>query len=633
MHFLHLEDSAHDAELTERLVCKEWPQCKLERVVNRSEYEAALVRGAFDLILSDYTLPDFDGLSALELATRHCPDKPFIFLSGTIGEERAIEALQRGATDYVLKERPNRIVSAIRHALAHHDEGVKRRQTEDRLREQAALLDLARDAIFVTDFDHKITYWNASAERLFGWRSVEALGQDLRVLLFVRSATAYAEAGNRLRASREWRGELSAQARSGNTVIVESRWTLVAPTDQAPGHILLINTDITEKRKLETQFLRAQRIDGIAALAGGIAHDLNNVLSPILLAVGLLRNDPGSPSARALLDTIEAGAQHGAALIKQLLAFAHGTDSVHVELEPRQLIANLSQILQPILSRKFQIAIHCDEGLRRVVGDATQLNQVLINLCINARDAMPQGGRIDVSAYNFLADEAFARLLPDGKPGSYVCISVADTGTGIPPDILEKIFEPFFTTKEMGQGTGLGLSIVHGIMKNHGGCVQVESEVGKGSTFRLFLPAQPEPARPVGGSSTTPLSRLTNDVILVIDDEIAVRNVLRLLLERAGYRVISAADGAEGFAEFQRRRAEISLVITDMMMPVMNGPQVIEALRKISPGLRIIAMSGMMDASQLNFSRIAGPPIEYLAKPLTSLELLAAIDRTMAVTA
>lgn len=629
MHLLHLEDSRNDAELVEHLIRREWPECRFLRAGTRAEYEAALEKGEFNLILSDYTLPDFNGLSALELAQQRCPDKPFIFLSGTIGEERAIEALKRGATDYVLKDRPNRIVPAIRQALALHDEMTQRLRSEERVREQAMLLAKARDAICATDFERRVTYWNASTERLFGWSIVEALGRDLRDLLFQGEATAYNEACLQLQAVGEWRGELRPRTKSGETLIVESHWTLVGLGGGGMQHVLLINTDVTEKKKLEAQFLRAQRLDSIGTLAGGIAHDLNNVFNPILIAAGLLRDEPISPSARALAEAIEAGAQHGAALIRQLLAFARGADGVHVELQPHRLVSNLNQMLQPTLPSNIHLAVNCAEGLWRVRGDATQLNQVLLNLCVNARDALSRGGRITIFADNFTMDEAFANTVLEGRPGPYVRLTVTDTGTGIPPDVIEKIFDPFFTTKGVGKGTGLGLSTVRGIVKGHGGCLQVESEVGRGTTFRLYLPAllecAPRPTVPAG----PPTQRRATERILVIDDDDAVRNILRLLLENAGYRVLSAANGPEGLTTFRRHQADISLVITDMMMPEMDGPEVIEALRKISPELKIIAISGLMDANRSRINRLAGPPIECLAKPITSKDLFAAIDRAI----
>ncbi len=633
MHLLHLEDSANDAELVERLIRDEWPDCRFQRVVQRADFEAALARGGFDLILSDYTLPDFDGLSALELARRRCPDTPFIFVSGTIGEERAIEALKHGADDYVIKDRPSRVVPAIRQALVLHDEVEQRRRGEKRLHEQAALLDQARDAICVTDFEHRVTYWNASAERLFGWTTVEALGRDLRALLFHRNPAAYDEARRQLRAPGEWRGELQPVAKSGATVIVESRWTRVPAEAGAPPHVLSINTDITEKKKLETEFLRAQRLDSIGTLAGGIAHDLNNVLNPILVAAGLLRREPAHASAAQLAEAIESGAQHGAALIQQLLAFARGAEGAHSEVQPRRLIMDLGRLLQPMLPRNLHLILNAPEGIWPVRGDATQLSQVLLNLCINARDAMPDGGRLEVAVANVTLDEVAARALPEGKPGPWVCIDVADSGTGMAPDVLEKIFDPFFTTKGLGKGTGLGLSTVRGIIKGHGGCIHVESEVGRGTRFRVYLPASsPAAGRPTVPSAQ-PFPARGPLGILVIDDDHAVRNILRLLLEGASYQVFPAAHGSAGLAQFQRHRGQIDLVITDMMMPEMGGPEVVTALRRLAPDLKIIAISGWMDANRHKMGQIAGPPIECLAKPISSKDLFAAIDRAMKATA
>ena len=632
MRILHLEDSANDAELAEHMIRQEWPDCQFQRVDTRAQFQAALEQGGFNLILSDYTLPDFHGLAALELARQRRPEKPFIFLSGTIGEERAIEAMKRGASDYVIKDRPNRIITVIRHALASLDEAELRRIADEKIREQAALLDKAHDAICVIDPAHRVTYWNAGAERLFGWSAAEMHGRDLRPLLPPGEINAFAAASKAVLQAGEWRGELRPRTKAGIPLVIESHWSLVSNPGSTP-HVLLINTDITERRRLEIQLLRAQRLDSLGTLAGGIAHDLNNVLSPILIAANLLRGEEDKAAVRELVNGIESGAQHGAALIKQLLGFAHGTEGKHKELQPTQLITGLGHLLQATLPRNIQVTLRCENDVWPVRGDSTQLNQVLLNLCINARDAMLQGGRIEVSARNITVTEELARTLLGGRPGPCVCISVTDTGTGIPPDILDKIFDPFFTTKGLGKGTGLGLSTVRGIVRGHGGGLQVESEIGRGTSFRLFLPAVFPPPAERAADPAQPLRAGPGETILLIDDEQPVRNMLQWLLERVGYRVIPAADGVEGLAEFHRQQPGITLVITDMMMPLMRGSEVVRKLRKLQPDLPVITISGLMEENRFELDGIEGPPIACLAKPVSSEQLIAAIRRTVKKTA
>jgi two-component system, cell cycle sensor histidine kinase and response regulator CckA len=630
MHLLHLEDSINDAELVEDLVRREWPDCQFKRVERRADFKNALEQEKFTLILSDYTLPDFDGLSALKLARECRPDTPFIFLSGTIGEERAIEALKRGASDYVIKDRPNRIVPAIRQALAHAEETQRHRLATERIREQAALLDKARDAICVTDLAHTVTYWNASAEQLYGWTAAEAIGRDLRGLLFPDDPGAYDEPSKKLRMAGEWQGELQPRTKTGVPRIVDCNSSFVPPTDnQAPGHILLICTDVTEKKKFEAELLRTQRMESIGSLAAGIAHDLNNVFHPILIAAGLMRHNPKNVDVNDLAASIETGAQHGAALIKQLLAFARGAEGEHTRIQLRQFIADLDQLLQTMLPRTIRLNLFCEEGLWPISGDTTQLKQVMVNLCVNSRDAMPDGGSIEIAARNFLIDETFARSLPECRPGRYVCITVTDTGSGIPPAIIDRIFDPFFTTKELGKGTGLGLSAVRGILKGHGGRLQVESKVGRGTTFRLYLPALAEATRPPV-SSLPPFTPLrAGEGVLLVDDDRAVLKILRLLLERVGCHVFTGSDGFEAVAVFKEHRDKINLVIMDMMMPGMGGPEAIAALRKISPELPVIAISGLMETNRANVGRLPGPPIECLSKPVTADVLFGAIGRTL----
>ncbi|HKB90856.1 MAG TPA: PAS domain S-box protein, partial [Opitutaceae bacterium] len=357
MRLLHLEDTVNDADLIATVIHATWPNCKIKRVERRAEFLAELSPGDFDIVLSDYTLPDFDGLSALELIRRHHPRKPFIFLSGTIGEERAIEALKLGAFDYVVKDRPARLVSSIQHALAKVKEEDKLRKTEARIREQAELLDQARDAICVITPERLITYWNASAERLYGWSAAEAIGKDFRALLFPDKPVAVDKAMDRALSKEDWLGELSPRTRSGASLIVESRWTLVPGREGNPNSILLINTDITERKKIEALLLRSQRLESIGALTSGIAHDLNNIFTPIVMAASVLKNLPVDSEDRKFIDAIVTAGQHGSDLIKQLLNFARGAQGEHTRLHLDQLITDTVRLLRPTLNRSIYMDV------------------------------------------------------------------------------------------------------------------------------------------------------------------------------------------------------------------------------------------------------------------------------------
>ncbi len=624
MHLLHLEDSPTDAELVGLLIRREWPGCTIRVVASGDDFRLALANERFDLILSDYTLPGFDGLRALAVAHETSPATPFLFLSGTIGEERAVEALKSGASDYVLKDRPTRLIPAMRQALALQEESRKRREADGRLREQASLLDKARDAIIATDLEHRIAYWNASAERLYGWKADEVFGRRLDELGLGFDAAKFAAAHTQLFATGEWRGDFRLRTRSGEIVLVESTWSLVVENGE-PRSILAIDTDVTERKKLETQLVRAQRMESIGTLAGGIAHDLNNVLTPILLSIDMLAATASHEEDRQLIEKTRASASHGAALVQQLLAFARGADAKRTKLDPSVAITELRGLIRQSLPANVHLVVCTEERPTFIAADATQFNQVLINLCLNARDAMPDGGSIEIATKKVNVDAALARANPGVQPGAYVRVSVIDTGTGIPPAIQEKIFDPFFTTKPAGKGTGLGLSMVAGIMKSHGGFVQIESEVGRGATFHLFFPALPgevpalrrdgPTAKPTGGGET----------ILLIDDEPMVRDTLKLLLQRASYRVITAEDSGRGLAAFDSHRDAIALVISDMMLPDGSGMDVIKELRRRAPKLPAIAISGMMASGAYDGLLKLEPRVQCLTKPLAPSVLFAAV--------
>ncbi|HRE82720.1 MAG TPA: ATP-binding protein [Opitutaceae bacterium] len=489
MRILHLEDSALDAELIQAVVHQQWPECIFERATTGAEFESALKQGGFDLVLSDYSIPDFDGLSALELARKYCPDKPFIFLSGTIGEERAVEALRRGAVDYVMKDRPTRLLPAMQHALDRAAEVSQRRAAEARIRQQASLLDKARDAICVVTLDRRVTFWNASAARLYGWTASEAIGGDLGQLFNLSDTSRLDEAFERLSHSGEWAGELRTRNRQGVTIVTESRWTLVTGSDQRAESVLIINTDVTDRKRLESQLMRAQRLESIGTLAGGIAHDLNNVLAPIMMAANVLTLQMRGEENAELLEAIETSARHGSELIRQLLMFARGADGQKTQIHLKAVMGDLEKLLRPSIGRAISLSVEFNDPISPIFADLTQFNQTIVNLCVNARDAMPSGGSLTIRIGNTFLTETTLLEKQGVRPGPFVRIDVIDTGSGIPPEIIDQIFDPFFTTKAPDRGTGLGLSNVLGILKGHGGFIDVDSTPKVGTTFSLYFPA------------------------------------------------------------------------------------------------------------------------------------------------
>jgi len=509
-------------------------------------------------------------------------------------------------------------------------QGIVRKLAEEKVAEQAALLDCAQDAIFVTDLADRVIYWNRSAERLYGWQEQDAYGKRVDSLIY-RDQSYYDRVRRTVLEKGEWRGELCQVNQGDETVVVESQWTLVQDDAGKPKSILVVNTDIREKKQMEAQFLRTQRMDSIGTLAGGIAHDLNNVLAPILMSVEMLKERFKDEASRRVLTILESSAKRGAGMVKQVLTFARGVDGERIVLQPRHLIKELAKIVSETFPKNIQIKTNAPESLWTILGDATQLHQVLLNLAVNARDAMPAGGLITVTAENTVLEliPALAgNLAAEAKPGCYVLVRVADTGTGIPPEIADKIFEPFFTTKDMGKGTGLGLSTVLGIVKSHGGFVQVHTEANKGTAFLIYLPASENPQSLGGDTSSRQLPSGHGELVLAVDDEAAVLSMMKETLETFGYRVVTAQDGAEAVAAFTARRNEIKAVVTDIVMPHMDGPATIRVLKKLDPDVRIIAASGLMDGERIK-DATSLDHIAFLMKPFTAEKLLTAIHQAI----
>ena len=504
---------------------------------------------------------------------------------------------------------------------------LDRQLADIRIREQASLLDRARDAILVSDLDHRITYWNKSAERLYGWNAAEAFGRSAEELL-LPDQEAFRLATAAVARDGEWTGELTQHDRTGRQLVIEGRWTLLRDPSDQPKNILCIHTDITEHKRLEEQFLRAQRLESIGTLAGGIAHDLNNVLSPISMSIELLQSDVTSERGRELLATLSASARRGAEMVNQVLSFARGMEGRRLEICPRSLVGDVENIIRDTFPKNISLRTHLPRTLWSLTGDPTQLHQVLLNLCVNARDAMPDGGEIVITAENVDLDERFAATEPAAKPGPHVLIRVEDTGHGIPAKLLDKIFEPFFTTKEVGKGTGLGLSTSLAIVKSHGGFIRAASAAGRGSCFLILLPARPSVAEESPGEADRPIPRGKGETILVADDEPSIRQITRRILESYGYRVLLACDGVEAVEIYRQNQGGIAAVLTDMMMPEMDGQETIRMLAMIDPEVRIIAASGISDKGRI--AKEENSCVRYFVpKPYTSESLLKALEITL----
>ncbi len=754
---LHLEDNENDQVLVREMLLAEGLACELVAVKTREDFDSAVRQNKYDLIISDYTLPSFDGLRALSLAREVCPETPFIFFSGTIGEEAAVETLRNGAVDYVLKQRPTRLAPAVRRALRSWEEhalrqqaekalqqseerfrivsratndvvwewdiktnrvwfsenflaafgharedidatlqwwldlihpddkgrvttgitallasggqvwwdehrvrrangfyaqvldrasvmydptgkpqrmvGVtidmsERKQAEEKIREQAALLDKARDAIIVADLKERILYWNQSAERIYGWSAAEVMDRPLQEVLFHgRPPPELQQIIKSIRERGEWVGELQELTKDGKPIIVQGRSMIVRDEHNRPKSLLIINTDITERKLLEEQFLRAQRLESLGILVSGIAHDLNNTLSPILMGVEIVGEEVTSPELVNILHTIRTSAQRSAEMVRQMLTFVRGGEAGKMLIHPAQLIKEMGRIITDTFPKSIQCRVRVDTSCWPIRGLPTQLHQVLLNLCVNARDAMPEGGTLKLSVSNVSLGPADAGLHPDARPGNYLCVSVADTGAGIPAEHLKKIFEPFFTTKAPGKGTGLGLATSLSIIKSHNGFITVHSEVGRGTEFKCYFPAAAEAPEETAPEPIS-LPPGSGECILVVDDEEAILAIMRSALENYGYQVLTAGSGLEAIARFTQNSDAVHLIITDLAMPFMDGRAAIQALRKIRPDVKIIVASGSeKEVEDLQKQTRADA---FLPKPFTNEILLKAIHQVLA---
>ena len=889
LHILHLEDNLNDAELIHSMLERDGIEFSATVVEQQQEFVNELRKGGFDLIISDFSLPSFNGLSALSLAREISPHTPFIFVSGTLGEEAAINALKLGASDYVLKQHVSKVAPAVRRVMLENEERAKlkqaeevlkesyqfieaiaattpnllyvydivnkknkyvnrklttllgfseeeieriesnflqllmhpedygktmdafskfssteeesiieiecrfrnvrnewrwflsrnsvfkrteegaptmiignavditerkiaedtlkkqeremrtlaenvpdiiarfdkelrhvfvndlitlktgipaesfigktnkelnmpehivafwdenlgqvfqtsqpkiiefefpspdgnrfyesrlipevgvsgttetvltvirditeRKQAEEQIREQAALIDIDPDAIIVRDMSDRILFWNKGAERLYGWTKQEAIGTEETKLHFKYEEKKFFEAKKILLEKDTWDGEYSLQTNEGKKIEVEARWTLVRDHEGNPKSIYVVNTDVTEKKKIEAQFMRAQRMESIGTLAGGIAHDLNNVLAPILIASQILKKKYMEGESQKMLSTIERSAQRGAGLIKQVLSFARGVEGERVLMSLRHLINELERIMQETFPKSILITSDIPKDFWPVHGDPTQIDQILLNLCVNARDAMPNGGTLSMTGENVFVDENYAHLHIDAKPGPYSVITITDSGTGIPRELQEKIFEPFFTTKGIGKGTGLGLSTVYSIVKNYGGFINLYSEVGKGTRFKIYLPSVQSKESKEAEEQIALLPSGDDELILVIDDETSIREIAKITLETFNYRVLVANDGAEAIAIYGERKNEIKAVILDMNMPVMDGPLTVRALRKVNPAVRIIGTSGLAEEENLTGLKVFDVQF-FLQKPFTAEKLLTTLHDVLKV--
>lgn len=522
-----------------------------------------------------------------------------------------------------LEDRVRERAAELRAAnAALHAGDEARLRGEERLREQAELLDKAGEAIVTADARFRVRFWNRAAARLLQREPAELEGRRLQEVLAAGELTDAGSLAAALAAGNAWRGEIRVGRRAGSPLVLEAGATILRDAAGRADGWLIIGSDVSERKLLEEKFLRAQRLESIGMLAAGISHDLNNVLAPIGMAASLLRMRLSSAPDLRLIDTLEKSVGRGAGLVKQILGFAQGVGGERNSLQVKHLLRDITSVITQTFPKSIELEDHVPTDLWPVRGNATQIHQVLLNLCVNARDAMPGGGRLRVRGENRRLDAAAARALPGARPGAWVVLEVGDTGSGIPPEVVERIWEPFFTTKAAGRGTGLGLSTVRGIVQTHEGFVSLETAVGRGTTFRVHLPAVDVPEEVPAGAKGRPAAAGRGRLVLIADDEDSIREITGTVLTNAGFAVEKAADGLAAAALYAERPGAFSLLITDHDMPGLDGEKLAAFVRSRHAGTRILAVSGFAEGG----SGGGDVPPQFgdarLAKPFTAAALL-----------
>ncbi|MFA6960991.1 MAG: response regulator [Opitutaceae bacterium] len=638
LRILHLEDKSFDQELVRRALLNKGIDCEFVYVRSKAEFETALSREKFGLILSDFTIPGYDGSAALTLAQATCPEVPFVFVSGTIGEDRAIESLKNGAIDYVLKSNLERLQPAVLRALREAHEHTMAaaalaalRRSEERFREMAERIGSVFYSIDLHTGHH--SYVSPAYEQIWGLAATALYAQPdqwiTAVVIEDRPAVlgAYAQLARGMEHSIEYR----IRRPDGTLRWIEDRGYLIHEPDGNMKRAVGVATDITRRHQLEAQLRQAQKMEAVGQLAGGVAHDFNNILTVVIGWARLLLNrESMPPDAIGPLTEIFNAGNRAANLTRQLLVFSNKQTIERQTIDLNHITGEISEMLRRLIGEHITLNLVQSPLPCLAEADAGMIEQVLMNLAVNARDAMPRGGTLTISTGTIVVDEVSARCHPGAHAGNFACLNVSDTGCGIAPENLQKIFEPFFTTKEPGQGTGLGLAMVAGIVKQHQGWIELESTRDVGTRFRILLPAAsvadsgtvtiPSSPEAVGGGSET---------ILLVEDEPTVREFAVAVLNSHGYRVLQACSGMDALEVWRRHASRITLLVTDLVMPDgLSGVELAVRLRREKPGLKVVLTSGYSNGTT---SGEFQPPADmyFVQKPYKPQALAQAVRTTL----
>jgi two-component system cell cycle sensor histidine kinase/response regulator CckA len=623
LHVLIVQDSKDDTELVIRELDRGGYDVSHQRVQTANSMTAALDQSSWDLVISDYSLAAFSAMEALATLRTKSKDLPFIIISGVVGEEAAVAAMKAGADDFLIKGRLSRLVPTVERELRAFAQGRERERALEALRRSEAhyrsLVEHAVFGLYQATADGRFLAVNPALVTMLGYASADEL-------LAVGLANLYADESVRADGVRRQQGQFAGEEvmwrrKSGEPIRVRLSGRTIETPDRNQSALEVIVEDITERHRLQEQLRQAQKMEAVGQLAGGVAHDFNNMLTAILGYSELLTEQigPDKPIGRDLRAIVTA-AERAAALTRQLLAFSRKQVLAVIPLNLTRVVRDVEPMLRRLIGEHITIKTELSTDLDAVMADATQLDQVLMNLAVNARDAMPRGGSLTIATRNATFDDRYAVTHPGAKAGDYAMLSVSDTGMGMSSEIQARIFEPFFTTKGRGRGTGLGLAAVYGIVKQLSGYVAVESEPGEGTTFRIYLPRTDQPAYvpPEPVAAAAPVGAET---VLLVEDEDGVRSFIKVALQRFGYRVVEAASAQAALSLLAGLDTPVQLLLTDVVLPGMDGRELAAQVTRDQPGVQVLFMSGYTDRMRSTDGYLE-PGVHLLEKPFTAEALL-----------